>query len=81
MTSEELRAAHGATIREQRKLRSMKQSELATMLGVTKTTISRYELGQVDVPTVQKIAIALVFGLSPDRLFPLEPTGTFANSA
>lgn len=62
---------YGAAIKTQRDLRSMKQSELAVLLGVSDSAISRYEAGIRDVPEMLQHAIALVFGVDVDRLFPV----------
>lgn len=71
MTSAERRRRYGDSIREQRELRSMRQSELATLIGVSDSALSRYEAGARDVPELLQHALALVFGVDVDRLFPL----------
>lgn len=55
----------GATIRDIRKIRGMKQSDLAQSLGVSKACISRYENGsrQMTVERYMQILTELSAGL------------------
>ncbi len=52
---------YGKGIRHYRKLKNLKQDELADMVGITGSAISRYETGEreADAQTIAKIAEAL----------------------
>lgn len=56
-------------IKEIRKKKGITQIELAEIIGIDQSTLSRYENGKrkVDIKTAQKIAIA--FEVSLDELF------------
>lgn len=56
----------GERIRSVRKLRQVSQEELATALGVVKSTISSYESGKVSVPTDRVIELANCLGVNKD---------------
>ena len=47
-------------IREVRRKRGMSQKELASLIGKSRGNVSRYELGQVNIPLRMLIAIARV---------------------
>ncbi len=55
-------------IRELREQRGIKQLELAKLLNCTNTSISRYELGQHDLPTEVIGALCDYFGVTADYL-------------
>jgi len=71
MTSAERRRSYGRAIREQRELRSMTLNDLAGLLSVSRSALSRYEKGEVALPEVLQHSVALIFGVDVDRLFPL----------
>ena len=56
----------GERIRSVRKLRQVSQEELATTLGVVKSTISSYESGKISVPADRVIELANYLGVNKD---------------
>lgn len=58
----------GKRLREVRNLRGLKQVELAKKLGVTRSVISRYELGINDPPSENISKLAEILGVSSDYL-------------
>lgn len=60
----------GATIRQKRKQAGVSQESLAKMIGVTKSTISKYELGQREPSFEQLQNIADALSLGPFALIP-----------
>ena len=61
LTTKEL----GTKIRDARKKCGMSQEKLAGILGVTKSTISKYELGHREPSLDQLITIAEALSLAP----------------
>ena len=55
-------------IRDLREDGDYKQEYLASLLGVTQTTYSKYELGKVTVPTASLIKLADFYHVSLDYL-------------
>ena len=55
-------------IKELRLSNGMKQSELATLLSVAPTAISKYELGQLDVSSSTINRLCDIFGCTADYL-------------
>ena len=53
---------------ELRKINNMSQEELASRIGVTRQTLSKYETGENDVPTVVLIKLARFYNTSIDYL-------------
>lgn len=52
-----------------RKSKNLTQEELATMLGVTRSTVAMWETGEV-LPRTDKLpALAKIFGCKIDELF------------
>lgn len=66
LTTKEL----GTKIRDARKKCGMSQEKLAGILGVTKSTISKYELGHREPSLDQLITIAEALSLAPFALVP-----------
>lgn len=60
----------GNQIRKSRKEKGMSQEKLAAILGVTKSTISKYELGQREPSFDQLIKISSALSLGPFALIP-----------
>ncbi len=60
----------GNKIREKRKEKGMSQEKLASILGVTKSTISKYELGLREPGLDQLFKIADALSLGPFALIP-----------
>lgn len=63
----------GTRIKEARLAKGMSQNELATALGVSKPTISRYELGQRHLQLDQLKAISKILDIPIIELVELEP--------
>ena len=55
-------------IREMRQARGMKQSDLARLLAIAPTAVSKYELGQLDISSATIHALCDVFGCTADYL-------------
>ena len=64
---EKARQIYGKVIREKRKQASISQEELAEVLGVTKTTISRYENGTIEIPASSLMLISSCCNFSFDE--------------
>ena len=58
----------GSKLRELRKKRGISQEDLAKVLGVTKSTISKYELGQREPDINAILKISEQFGASVEYL-------------
>ncbi len=67
-------------IKELRTERRMKQAELANALNCTVTSISRYELGQHDLPTQVVLRLCDYFGVTADYILGRSSTPTPAVS-
>lgn len=61
MTNKKLPNTVGASIRDTRISKGMTPAQLATSLGVSRTTVVRYELGKqnLSLETIERIAKAL----------------------
>jgi len=57
--------AFGQTLRRLRQLRGMKQSHLAGLLGVTQSTVSRWERGDLELSTAQRLAVQRLLEARP----------------
>ena len=53
---------------ELRKIHEMSQEELADIIGVSRQTLSKYETGENDIPTVVLIKLANFYDTSVDYL-------------
>lgn len=62
----------GNVLKELRKEKNLLQQDLANAFNVTKTTISRWELGKQEPDFDMLIKIAKYFGVSTDFLLGLE---------
>lgn len=60
----------GNQIREKRKEKGMSQEKLASILGITKSTISKYELGLREPSFEQLMKIADALSIGPFSLIP-----------
>ena len=59
---------YGKTIRQSREQKGMTQEELAERLGVSRQAVSKWENGTVDPSTSNLLALAKLYGLSPEAL-------------
>lgn len=59
-------------IRDLREDHDLNQMELAGKLNVSQSTYSRYENGQLDVPSGILIALSKIYGVSVDYLLGLK---------
>jgi transcriptional regulator with XRE-family HTH domain len=57
-------------LRTHRLKAALSQAELGELLGVSKYTISKYELGRRPVSAKILVASAIIFGVNPAELFP-----------
>lgn len=55
-------------IRELRQAKGMKQSDLAQLLAIAPTAVSKYELGQLDISSATIHALCDIFGCTADYL-------------
>ncbi|WP_025692835.1 helix-turn-helix domain-containing protein [Paenibacillus zanthoxyli] len=55
-------------IRDLREDKDLTQQELANMLHITQATYSRYESGDLDIPTAVLITLSKFYGVSIDYL-------------
>ncbi len=60
----------GAAVREERMRAGIKQEELATAIGIARTTLSRYEAGSRSIPIGMLIQIAYVLRAPLSALIP-----------
>lgn len=67
MTENELGKNIGNIIKNRRKTKNMSQSSLGESIGVTHTTISRYERGQIDIPVSALPKISRTCGFKPSE--------------
>ena len=58
-------APFGQALRRLRQLRGMKQSHLAELLGVTQSTVSRWERGDLDLSSAQRLAVQRLLEARP----------------
>lgn len=56
-------------VRELREARGMSQRELANLMGVNRTTVIKWELGQNGIPCSKLCKLADIFGCSIDYFF------------
>jgi transcriptional regulator with XRE-family HTH domain len=56
----------GRALRRLRQLRGMKQSHLAELLGVTQSTVSRWERGDLEMSAAQRLAVQRLLEARPD---------------
>lgn len=59
----------GQNIHRHRKKRKLTQAQLGEVVGVTRQTVSRWETGECMPERSHLLALALLFGVSPNRLF------------
>ncbi|MGO4701963.1 helix-turn-helix transcriptional regulator [Dyella sp. 2RAB6] len=59
-------APFGRALRRLRQLRGMKQSHLADLLGVTQSTVSRWERGDLELSAAQRLAVQRLLEARPD---------------
>ncbi len=58
----------GQRLKELRKLKKLKQSDVAQLLGITTRNYQDYEYGKIDPPTSKTIILADYFDVSIDFL-------------
>ena len=56
----------GQRLKELRKLKKLKQSDVAQLLGITTRNYQDYEYGKIDPPTSKTIILADYFDVSID---------------
>lgn len=61
-------AVFGDRLKELRKSKKLKQTDMAAFLGITSRNYQDYEYGKVDPPTSKTIALADFFDVSLDYL-------------
>ena len=61
-------AVFGERLKELRKSKKLKQTDMAAFLGITSRNYQDYEYGKVDPPTSKTIALADYFDVSLDYL-------------
>ena len=59
-------------IKDMREDNDLGQKELAKILNVSQSTYSRYETGQLDIPSGTLIALAKLYNVSVDYLLGLK---------
>ena len=59
-------------IRDLREDKDLNQSEIAAILNISQSTYSRYENGNLDVPTEILIALSKFYKVSTDYILGLE---------
>lgn len=72
MSYENLYETLGKNIRKVRKAKKMTQGELAEVLGVSKTSVTNYELGQRKISLESIVKLCSFYELTCDELIPLE---------
>ena len=60
----------GEKIRALREAKGMSQERLAELIGVSKSSIHRYESGMVEMKMLILFQIAVALGVSPEKLAP-----------
>lgn len=55
-------------LRDMREDKDLRQREIAEILNVSQTTYSRYESGELDIPSVALIKLADFYGVSVDYI-------------
>ena len=68
----------GMILRDLRTKKKWTQVRLAKSLGVTATTISKYEANEIAPPFDKIRTIAVIFNVSLDELFGVQPRGTLS---
>ena len=58
----------GSKLAEERRRNNMTQEQLAERLGVSRQAVSRWETGAADPSTSNLLALAKIFGVSPEEL-------------
>lgn len=55
-------------LRDMREDKDLRQREIAEILNVSQTTYSRYESGELDIPSATLIKLADFYGVSVDYI-------------
>lgn len=55
-------------LRDLREDKDLKQRELASYLNISQTTYSRYESGELDIPSAALVKLAAFYGVSVDYI-------------
>ena len=59
-------------IRDLREDRDLNQAQVAAMINVSQPTYSRYESGQLDLPSEVLIALAKFYGVTTDYILGID---------
>ena len=65
-------------IREMRQAKGLKQSDLARLLAIAPTAVSKYELGQLDISSATICRLCEIFGCTADYLLGRSPLPSYA---
>lgn len=68
---QEIYRVWGRNLREQRQVRQLTQQDLADVIGVRQSAVSRWERGRAGPSDYHKIKIAKALHVPPRVLFPL----------
>lgn len=74
MDREEFNQHFGSTVRQRRVTAGLTQEEVATRLGMSRTSIVNIEQGRQGIPLSSLPKFAAVLGCEPARLLPREAT-------
>ncbi len=64
MNRDEINTALGMSIRRVRKAKHITQDELSKQVGITRSVLTRYELGQIEMSMTMYVAICDALGVS-----------------
>lgn len=64
MNRDEINTALGMSIRRVRKAKHITQDELSKRVGITRSVLTRYELGQIEMSMTMYVAICDALGVN-----------------